>query len=120
MPAQVCAYRPSGACHSLDDARATHRPGGSPSVTLGFLLSSRNASQYHYAKWEERSRGTAALMRRAAAQLDFARGRPLDVWVHQHGQSAPVAVPGLGSCASSGRAWRLRAAWGICGERPGH
>ena len=114
MPAQVCAYRPSGACHSLDDARATHRPGGSPSVTLGFLLSSRNASQYHYAKWEERSRGTAALMRRAAVQLDinFARGRPLDVWVHQYGQSAPVAVPGLGSCASSGRAWRLRAAWG--------
>ena len=80
--AQVCAYRPGGACHSLDDARATHRPNGLPSVTLGFLLSSRNASQYHYAKWEERSRGTAALMRRAATQLDFALGQPLDVWVH--------------------------------------
>ena len=79
---QVCAYRPSGACHSLDDARVTHRPTGLPSVTLGFLLSSRNASQYHYGKWEERSRGTAALMRRAAAQLDFARDRPLDVWIH--------------------------------------
>ena len=82
QPAQVCAFRPDGACHSLDDARATNRPGGLPSVTLGFLLSSRNASQYHYAKWEERSRGTATLMRRAAAQLDFVRGRPLDVWVH--------------------------------------
>jgi hypothetical protein len=79
---QVCAYRPSGACHSLDDARVTHRPTGLPSVTLGFLLSSCNASQYHYAKWEERSRGTAALMRRAATQLDFARDRPLDLWIH--------------------------------------
>ena len=28
----------------------------------------------------------------------------------QHGQSAPLAVPQLGSCASSGRAWRLWAA----------
>ena len=28
----------------------------------------------------------------------------------QHGQSAPWAAPQLGSCASSGRAWRLRAA----------
>ena len=25
----------------------------------------------------------------------------------QHGQSAPLAVPQLGSCASSGHAWRL-------------
>ena len=28
----------------------------------------------------------------------------------QHGQSAPLAGPQLGSCASSGHAWRLRAA----------
>ena len=28
----------------------------------------------------------------------------------QHGQSASLAVPQLGSCASSGRAWRLWAA----------
>ena len=28
----------------------------------------------------------------------------------QHGQSAALAVAELGSCASSGRAWRLRAA----------
>jgi len=82
MARQICVFRQGGACHSLDDSRVTHRPGGLPSVTLAFLLSSRNASQYHYAKWEERSRGTAALMHRAAAQLDFARGRPLDVWVH--------------------------------------
>ena len=33
----------------------------------------------------------------------------------QHGQSAR-----LGSCASSGRAWRLRAARDAQGERPGH
>ena len=30
--------------------------------------------------------------------------------VPQHGQSAVLAVPELGSCASSGRAWRLWAA----------
>ena len=30
--------------------------------------------------------------------------------VCQHGQSAPLAVPQLGACASSGRAWRLWAA----------
>ena len=29
----------------------------------------------------------------------------------QHGQSVPLAVPQLGSCASSGRAWRLWTAW---------
>ena len=29
---------------------------------------------------------------------------------HGHGQSDPLAVPQLGSCASSGRAWRLLAA----------
>ena len=41
-------------------------------------------------------------------------GRPYnhlsDVWalgVVQHGQCAPLAAPQLGSCASSGRAWRL-------------
>eukprot|EP00964_Phaeocystis_antarctica_P048199 scaffold27896_cov49-Phaeocystis_antarctica.AAC.2 len=41
-------------------------------------------------------------------------GRPYnhlsDVWalgVGQHGQCAPLAAPQLGSCASSGRAWRL-------------
>ena len=27
--------------------------------------------------------------------------------VEQHGQSGPLAVPALGCCASSGRAWRL-------------
>ena len=32
----------------------------------------------------------------------------------QHGQTAPLAVPELGSCTSSGRAWRLRAV-----RRPG-
>ena len=32
------------------------------------------------------------------------------VAVPQHGQSAPLAGPQLGSCASSGRAWRLWAA----------
>ena len=34
----------------------------------------------------------------------------LDLSVLQHGQSAPLAVPQLGFCASSGRAWRLWAA----------
>ena len=79
---QVCSYRQNSACHSFDDPRVTVRPGGLPSVTLGFLLSEGNASQYHWAKWEERSRGTATLMRRAAARLGLARRRPLDVWVH--------------------------------------
>ena len=31
-------------------------------------------------------------------------------YVTQHGQSGPLVVPELGSCASSGRAWRLWAA----------
>ena len=35
----------------------------------------------------------------------------------QHGQSAVLAVNELGSCASSGRAWRLQAARDIQGER---
>ena len=30
--------------------------------------------------------------------------------MRQHGQSDPLAAPQLGACASSGRAWRLRAA----------
>ena len=34
----------------------------------------------------------------------------------QHGQTAHLAVPLLGSCASSGRAWRLRTAWHSQGE----
>ena len=39
----------------------------------------------------------------------------------QHGQSAPpLAVPQLGSCTSSGRAWRLWAARHSRGERPAH
>ena len=39
-------------------------------------------------------------------------GRPYmeDRHVWQHGQSDPLAVPQLGPCASSGRAWRLWAA----------
>lgn len=82
MRRQECHYRPHSACHSLDDRRVTHRPGGLPSVTLGFLLSDGNSSQYHWAKWKERSHGTAAIMRRAAAHLDFSHRRPLDVWVH--------------------------------------
>eukprot|EP00964_Phaeocystis_antarctica_P097732 scaffold63814_cov63-Phaeocystis_antarctica.AAC.2 len=40
--------------------------------------------------------------------------RRLRAWpsssAQQHGQSAPFVVPQLGSCASSGRAWRLWAA----------
>ena len=36
------------------------------------------------------------------------------VW--QHGQTAPLAVPQLGSCATSGRAWRLWAAQHSQGE----
>lgn len=79
---QECHYRPHSACHSLDDRRVRHRPGGLPSVTLGFLLSDSNASQYHWAKWKERSHGTAEIMRRAAAHLDFDHHQPLDVWVH--------------------------------------
>ena len=34
----------------------------------------------------------------------------------QHGQSSPLAGPQLGSCASAGRAWRLRAARHSQGE----
>ena len=40
--------------------------------------------------------------------------------VTQHGKSAPLAVPELGSCTPSGRAWRFWAARDIQGERPGH
>eukprot|EP00964_Phaeocystis_antarctica_P085267 scaffold53835_cov57-Phaeocystis_antarctica.AAC.2 len=36
--------------------------------------------------------------------------------VRQRGQSGPLAVPQLGSCACSGRAWRLRAAPGSSGR----
>ena len=36
--------------------------------------------------------------------------------VQRHGESAPLAVPQLGSCASSGRTWRLWAAWHCQGE----
>ena len=43
----------------------------------------------------------------ARALAAAARHGPIVV---QHGQSAPLAVPGLGSCASSARAWRLWAA----------
>ena len=39
--------------------------------------------------------------------------------VAQHGQGAPLAVPQLGSCASSGRAWQLWLAWRSHGrDRP--
>eukprot|EP00964_Phaeocystis_antarctica_P092149 scaffold59223_cov48-Phaeocystis_antarctica.AAC.3 len=37
------------------------------------------------------------------------RGRVHDA--RQHGRSDALAVPQLGSCASSRRAWRLQAAW---------
>jgi hypothetical protein len=45
--------------------------------------------------------------------------------VVQHGQSAAwskcrLGKDELGSCASSGRAWWLRATWDAQGERPGH
>ena len=36
--------------------------------------------------------------------------------VQRHGESAPLAVPQLGSCASSGRTWRLWLAWHSQGE----
>eukprot|EP00964_Phaeocystis_antarctica_P063982 scaffold38435_cov27-Phaeocystis_antarctica.AAC.1 len=36
--------------------------------------------------------------------------RPTSRRQRQHGQSAPLAAPQLGSCASPGRAWRLWAA----------
>ena len=43
------------------------------------------------------------------------------VTVAQHGQSACLgSAPQLGSCASSGRAWRLRAARHSQGKRPAH
>ena len=38
------------------------------------------------------------------------------LWVWQHGQSGPLAVPQLGSCASSGRAWWLWAAFTLRGR----
>ena len=40
--------------------------------------------------------------------------------VPQHGQNAPMAVLQLGSCASSGRAWRLRLARHTPREWPGN
>jgi|SouAtlMetagenome_1021521.scaffolds.fasta_scaffold18446_1 hypothetical protein len=40
--------------------------------------------------------------------------------VEQQGQSVPLAVPQLGSCASSRRAWRLWAARHSQEERPAH
>ena len=48
------------------------------------------------------------------AMLAASRGQefecPIDLDVKQHGQSAPFAVPQLGSCASLGRAWQIRLA----------
>ena len=38
------------------------------------------------------------------------QAKAYDLVAQQHGQSAPWTVPQLGSCASSGRAWRLWAA----------
>ena len=53
----------------------------------------------------------------ARALAAAARHGPI---VEQRGRSAPLAVPELGSCASSGRAWRLWAARNIPRGNPGH
>ena len=46
-----------------------------------------------------------------AVELDLMQpldpGRAPKVHVPRHGQSVPLAVAELGSCASSGRAWQL-------------
>ena len=52
---------------------------------------------------EEEARGK---VRNCLLNLDRS-GAPM---VPQHGQSAPLVAPGLGSCGSSGHAWRLCAA----------
>ncbi len=63
-------------------------PWGTPSVTVAFLLHANgSAVQTHWAKWEERSSGSAALVTRAWRRL-HARGLvpadspPLNAWIH--------------------------------------
>ena len=58
--------------------------------------------------------------------VDLARGLRISFeglrreWVNEHGQSAPWAVPEVGSRASSGRAWAALAGSALPGERPAH
>ena len=52
---------------------------------------------------------TAATTRAAASTMEH-------VLAQQHDQSGPLAVPQLGSCASSGHTWRLSAALYFQGE----
>ena len=57
----------------------------------------------HYKVWADGFRAGGV------ADWSFYDDRPYD-WVLQHAQSAPLARPQLGCCASSGHAWRLWAA----------
>ena len=45
-----------------------------------------------------------------ASTLELLEWDKLSAQAEQHGQSVTLAAPRLGSCASSGRAWRLWAA----------
>ena len=81
---QVCDYRADGRC-ALPDAqlpKSTILPWGNPSATVAFLLTRAEARQLTYAKWEERTAGTVALMRRAHAKLRTRLKSGLAVWVH--------------------------------------
>ena len=81
---QICDYRADGRC-ALPDAqlpKSTILPWGNPSATVAFLLTRAEARQLTYAKWEERTAGTVALMRRAHAKLRTRLKSGLAVWVH--------------------------------------
>ena len=83
---QVCDYRADGRC-ALPDAqlpKSTILPWGNPSATVAFLLTRAEARQLTYAKWEERTAGTVALMHRAHAKLRtrLKSENGLAVWVH--------------------------------------
>ena len=81
---QVCDYRADGRC-ALPDAqlpKSTILPWGNPSATVAFLLTRAEARQLTYAKWEERTAGTVALMHRAHAKLRTRLKSGLTVWVH--------------------------------------
>jgi len=57
-------------------------PWGSPSVVCSFILTNDSMTQLHWAKWPERSLGTALLMRRAHRLALAHIQAPLHVWVH--------------------------------------
>jgi len=101
---------------------------GADLAAFGMQEENRRESEVQEEAWE----ADGAVATGDVAEADGPNATPRDVeWseytalhsfegqvgeVSQHGQSAVWAVPRLGSCASSGRAWRLWVAWHSQGE----